>query len=79
MAKDNNPNQNKFRISPWLIYTAILLVFLFISFATGGSNLSEPIQLSPPNFNNLLQKGQVEKVIIYNKSETEVFLTAADS
>jgi len=77
MAKDNNPNQNKFRISPWLIYTAILLVFLFISFATGGSNLSEPIQLSPPNFNNLLQKGQVEKVIIYNKSETEVFLTAA--
>ncbi|MEO7976489.1 ATP-dependent zinc metalloprotease FtsH [Flavobacterium sp.] len=77
MAKDNNPNQNKFKISPWLIYTAILLVFLFISFATGGSSLSEPIQLSPPNFNNLLQKGEVEKVIIYNKSETEVFLTEA--
>ncbi|SNR57066.1 ATP-dependent zinc metalloprotease FtsH [Flavobacterium sp. ov086] len=77
MAKDNNPNPSKFKISPWLIYTAILLVFLFISFATGGSNLSEPIQLSPPDFNNLLQKGQVEKVIIYNKSETEVYLTAA--
>ena len=77
MAKDNNPNQNKFKISPWLIYTAILLVFLFISFATGGSSLSEPIQLSPPNFNSLLEKGQVEKVIIYNKSETEVFLTKA--
>ncbi|MDR7212162.1 ATP-dependent zinc metalloprotease FtsH [Flavobacterium piscis] len=77
MAKDNNPNPNKFKISPWLIYTAILLVFLFISFATGGSSLSEPIQLSPPNFNTLLQKGEVEKVIIYNKSETEVFLTEA--
>jgi len=77
MAKDNNPNPNKFKISPWLIYTAILLVFLFISFATGGSSLSEPIQLSPPNFNSLLEKGQVEKVIIYNKSETEVFLTKA--
>ncbi|MBP4139835.1 MULTISPECIES: ATP-dependent zinc metalloprotease FtsH [Flavobacterium] len=77
MAKDNNPNQNKFKISPWLIYTAILLVFLVISFTTGGSNLSEPIQLSPPNFNNLLQKGEIEKVIIYNKSETEVFLTDA--
>ena len=70
MAKDNNPNPNKFKISPWLIYTAILLVFLFISFATGGSSLSEPIQLSPPNFNSLLEKGQVEKVIIYNTSES---------
>jgi cell division protease FtsH len=77
MAKDNNPNQNKFKISPWFIYTAILLVFLFISFATGGSGFSEPIQLSPPNFNALLEKGEVEKVIIYNKSETEVFLTDA--
>jgi len=77
MAKDNNPNPSKFKISPWLIYTAILLVFLFISFATGGSNISEPIQLSPPDFNNLLEKGQVDKVIIYNKSETEVYLTSA--
>ncbi len=77
MAKDNNPNPNKFKISPWLIYTAILLVFLFISFATGGSSISEPIQLSPPDFNNLLQKGQVDRVVIFNKSETEVYLTKA--
>ena len=55
MAKDNNPNPSKFKISPWLIYTAILLVFLFISFATGGSNLSEPAQLTSSKFNNLLE------------------------
>jgi hypothetical protein len=30
MAK-NNPNPNKFKVSPWLVY-AILLIFLFISF-----------------------------------------------
>ncbi|MBP1221448.1 ATP-dependent zinc metalloprotease FtsH [Flavobacterium sp. 1355] len=77
MAKDNNPNPSKFKISPWLIYTAILLVFLFISFATGGSNLSEPAQLTSSKFNVLLEKGQIEKVIVYNKAEAEVYLTAA--
>ncbi|GAA3769656.1 ATP-dependent zinc metalloprotease FtsH [Flavobacterium ginsengiterrae] len=77
MAKDNNPNPSKFKISPWLIYTAILLVFLFISFATGGSNLSEPAQLTSSKFNTLLEKGQIEKVIVYNKAEAEVYLTKA--
>jgi cell division protease FtsH len=44
MAKDNNPNSNKFKISPWLIYTAILLIFLIDYFVT-GSSLNEPGQL----------------------------------
>ena len=77
MAKDNNPNSNKFKVSPWLIYTAILLVFLTISFFTGGSSFQEPAQLTSSNFNAYLEKGQIEKVIVYNKAEAEVFLTAA--
>ncbi|TDE51096.1 ATP-dependent zinc metalloprotease FtsH [Flavobacterium sp. GT3P67] len=76
MAKDNNPNSNKFKISPWLIYTAILLIFLFISFITGGSSLNEPGQLTSSKFNDYLEKGQIEKVIVYNKTEAEVFLNA---
>ena len=76
MAKDNNPNSNKFKVSPWLIYTAILLIFLFISFITGGSNLSEPSPLTSSKFNAYLEKGQIEKVIVYNKTEAEVFLNA---
>jgi cell division protease FtsH len=74
MAKDNNPNPNKFKVSPWLIYTAILLIFLFISFITGGSNFQEPSQLTSSKFNSYLEKGQIEKVIVYNKTEAEVFL-----
>ena len=77
MAKDNNPNSNKFKVSPWLIYTAILLIFLFISFITGGSSFQEPAQLSSSKFNAYLEKGQIEKVIVYNKAEAEVFLNAA--
>jgi cell division protease FtsH len=77
MAKDNNPNSNKFKVSPWLIYTAILLIFLFISFITGGSSFEEPAQLTSSNFNTYLEKGEIEKVIVYNKAEAEVFLTPA--
>jgi len=74
MAKDNNPNSNKFKVSPWLIYTAILLIFLGISFATGGSSFQEPAQLTSSKFNSILEKGQIDKVIVYNKTEAEVFL-----
>lgn len=77
MAKDNNPNSNKFKVSPWLIYTAILLIFLFISFITNGSSLQEPAQLTSSKFNTFLEKGQIEKVIVYNKTEAEVYLNAA--
>ncbi|PKB17924.1 ATP-dependent zinc metalloprotease FtsH [Flavobacterium sp. 5] len=74
MAKDNNPNSNNFKVSPWLVYTAIILIFLGISFATGGSNFQEPAQLTSSKFNSYLEKGQIDKVIVYNKSEAEVFL-----
>lgn len=77
MAKDNNPNSNKFKVSPWLIYTAILLIFLIISFVTGGSNFSEPAPLTSSNFNAYLEKGEIQKVIVYNKADAEVYLTAA--
>jgi cell division protease FtsH len=74
MAKENNPNPNKFKVSPWLVYTAILLIFLFISFVTGSSSLQEPAQLTSSKFNGYLEKGQIQKVIVYNKTEAEVFL-----
>ncbi|MBC7847988.1 MAG: ATP-dependent zinc metalloprotease FtsH [Flavobacterium sp.] len=77
MAKDNNPNSNKFKVSPWLVYTAILLIFLFISYITGGSSFQEPAQLTSSSFNAYLEKGEIEKVIVYNKAEAEVFLTPA--
>ncbi len=75
MAKDNIPNPNKFKISPWLIYGAIILIFLFISFATGGSTFQEPAKTSSSRFNVYLDRGDVQRVTIYNKSEAEVYLT----
>jgi len=74
MSKDNQ-NPNRLRISPWLIYGAIILIFLFISFATGGSAFQEPAHTTASKFNVILEKGDVAKVIVYNKAEAEVYLT----
>jgi len=75
MAKDNNQNSNKFRISPWLVYTAILLIFLFISFVTGSSSLQEPAQLKSSNIDNMLSKGEIKNVIIFNNKDAEIYLS----
>ncbi len=77
MAKDNNPNSNNFKVSPWLVYTAILLIFLFISYMTGGSSFQEPAQMKSSDFNSFLEKGQIEKVIIRNKKVAEIYLSKA--
>jgi cell division protease FtsH len=77
MAKENNPNPNKFKVSPWLVYAAILIVFLYISYATGGSsNFEDPAKLDTSEFNVILEKGQIDKVIVYNKTEADVYLTS---
>ena len=78
MAKNNNPNPNNFKVSPWLIYLALALIFLLINFITNGSNIpSDPIKLQQPQFNSILEKGQIEKIIIFNKKEAEIYLSAA--
>ncbi len=75
MSKENKPKQPiKIKINPWIIYTVVILIFLFISFATGGSSFQEPLKTSASRFNSYLEKGQVEKVIVYNKTEAEVYL-----
>ncbi|NMH26993.1 ATP-dependent zinc metalloprotease FtsH [Flavobacterium silvaticum] len=75
--ENNNPNPNKIKINPWVLYCAVALIFLFISFATGGTAFEGPAKISLPKFDALLQSGQVDKVIIYNKTEGEVYLTKA--
>jgi cell division protease FtsH len=75
MANENKPNPNKLKVSPWLIYGAIIVVFLFISYATGGSSFQELAKTSSSKFNTFLEHGDIQKVIVYNKTEAEVYLT----
>ena len=75
MANDNKPNPNRLKVSPWIIYGAIILIFIFISIFTGGSNFQEVANIKASVFNTYLEKGEVAKVIVYNKSDAEVYLT----
>ncbi len=72
--KDTNPNPKKFRLSPWWIYGGLILFFLILNWAAGGSKFEEASKIETSDFNKLLDKNQVEKVVIYNKTEAEIFL-----
>nr|MBF6608763.1 peptidase M41 [Flavobacterium sp.] len=76
MAKDNkDPNPNKLKISPWLLYAGAILLFIIISVSSNSSSFSEPLKISPPKFDVLLDSAQVERVVVFNKTEGEVYLT----
>ncbi len=77
MANDNKPNPSKFKVPSWAIYLVILLIFLSISVFSGGSSFQEAAKTTSSKFNTFLEKGEVQKVIVYNKQEAEVYLTPA--
>lgn len=74
MSKDNKPN--KVRVSPWVVYGGILLMFLAITFLSGGSNWNDPQQISLAKFYTYLDKGEVSKVVA-NKTTAEAYLKPA--
>ncbi|RAR50903.1 ATP-dependent zinc metalloprotease FtsH [Flavobacterium lacus] len=81
MSKENNstPNPNKFKFNPWLIYFIVAGIFIFISVISGGSSFQEPGKLTISKFNEYLENGEIEKVLVYNKgenlSEAEIYIT----
>ncbi|MCR5861971.1 ATP-dependent zinc metalloprotease FtsH [Flavobacterium sp. J372] len=72
MSKDNN-KPNKGKVSPWLIYGGILLIFLAINFVAGGSTWNDPKPTSLAKFYTYLDKGEVQRVV-YGNSTAEVYL-----
>lgn len=69
--KDNKPN--KIKVSPWLIYGGILLIFLAINFIGGGGGWNDPKPTTLSNFYKYLDNDQVNKVI-FNKTSAKVYL-----
>jgi cell division protease FtsH len=75
MTPNNKPNPKGMKISPWLVYAVVIAIFLIISFATGGSSFQETAKTTSSKFNAYLEAGEVQKVVVYNKTEAEVYLT----
>ncbi len=72
MSTEKKPTNVK--INPWWIYGGLIAVFLILSFLNGG-NFNDPMKISSSKSDELLNKGQVEKVIIFNKIQAEIYLT----
>ena len=72
MANEKKPSG--FKLSPWWIYGALIVVFFALNYI-GGAGFQDTTKISYSKFNELLEKGQIEKVVIYNKTEGEAFLT----
>ncbi|WP_445454252.1 ATP-dependent zinc metalloprotease FtsH [Flavobacterium sp. 25HG05S-40] len=70
----NEKNSNNFKISPWLIYVIVIVGFIAINYF-GGSSFQDTTKISYSKFTESLNKGQFEKVIAYNKTEGEAYLT----
>ncbi|UPT71360.1 MAG: ATP-dependent zinc metalloprotease FtsH [Flavobacterium sp. JAD_PAG50586_2] len=76
MANEKKPNNTNFKISPWIIYVVVIAGFIALNFF-GGSGFQDSTKISYSKFDEYLNKGKIEKVIIYNKTEGEAYLTAA--
>lgn len=72
MAAQKKPNGVK--ISPWWISGVIIAMFIVLNIA-GGSNMKDPAIISSSKLDQLINSGQVTKIIVFNKVQAEVFLT----
>lgn len=73
MSKDKKPNPPKIKISPWVIYGAVLLILIAIQLVSSGTNFQEVKPTSLSRFYQYLDSGQVQKVV-FNKSTAQVYL-----
>ena len=72
----NEKKSNNFKINPWWIYGTLIVLFFVINYLS-GSSFQESAKISSSKFNEYLEKGQIDKVVVYNKTEAEAFLTKA--
>ena len=72
----NEKKSNNFKINPWWIYGTLITIFLALSFFN-GDGFKDPAMISSSKFDELLNKGEIEKVIVYNKVQAEAYLTKA--
>ena len=73
MSENKKPSGLKF--SPWWITGGIILMFIVLNMMN-GSSIQDPTKITSSKFDELLNSGKIEKVIIYNSIQVEAYLTA---
>ncbi len=79
MATENKPNPKtpkQIKISPWWIYGGLIAIFvIYQMFNSGINNYNEPLKISSAEFNTYLEKGEIQKVIVFDKLQAEIYLS----
>ncbi|NRA94039.1 MAG: ATP-dependent metallopeptidase FtsH/Yme1/Tma family protein [Psychroserpens sp.] len=75
MAKDNKSLNKKPKFNPYWIYGVIIAAFLSIQLFSGGFGASSTKKINPSEFFSYLERGDVNRVLIVNRREVEVYLT----
>ncbi|UMY64873.1 ATP-dependent zinc metalloprotease FtsH [Flavobacterium sp. HJ-32-4] len=70
MAKES---PNKIKFNPLWMYAAVFGLLIFISFSNSLFEDSSKITISV--FHKYLNEGKIDHVVVYNKTEAEIFLT----
>jgi cell division protease FtsH len=73
MADNKKPSGLKF--SPWWISGAIIFMFVLLNIFN-SNGFQDPTKISSSKFDELLNSGQIEKVIVFNKVQAEAYLNA---
>ncbi|MFY7664625.1 ATP-dependent zinc metalloprotease FtsH [Flavobacterium sp.] len=76
MSKENNSQPRKIKFNPMWFYAA-LVGFLVFVYVTGSTNIKDPSKISTSTFRQYLEMGLIDRVVVYNKTEAEVYLNAA--
>lgn len=66
---------NRMKINPWVLYLGVIGIFILINVASGGSTWKDPVKTSTSEFSRFLQEGDIDKIIVFNQKEAEIFLT----
>jgi cell division protease FtsH len=74
MSDKENKNF-KIKIGNWFAPALIVAVLLYFNFRDSEFNFDIPAKLSTSQFNEYLNQGVVDKVVVYDQKEAEVFLT----
>ncbi|TJY37336.1 ATP-dependent zinc metalloprotease FtsH [Pontimicrobium aquaticum] len=76
MSKDNKLNNKKPKFSPYWIYGIIIVIFLGIQVLSGGMGSASGTATTQDKFFEYLENGDVEKLVIINRIQARVYLTA---
>ncbi|WP_298141445.1 ATP-dependent zinc metalloprotease FtsH [Flavobacterium sp.] len=74
MSENKKPSGLKF--SPWWITGGIILMFIVLNMFN-NSSIENPTKITSSKFDELINSGKIEKVIVYNKQTAEAYLTKA--